>query len=334
MKASTNKEPCLLVGDIGGTNVRFALADAKAPGFSQVTSYECIDFASADEAIETYLKQTGAPRPEVICIAAAGPVSDGHVLFTNNHWSMDVGELESDFKGAQVHLLNDFEAAAYALPLLQKSDCLRIGPMPRTRLGEEDYTIGIIGPGTGLGAAGLCQRNGQLFPIVGEAGHVSFAPETQVQMEILDYLRNEHGRVSDERLISGKGVVNIYHALVKMHRRKVTHNSAKEVFTMAASNPDSIAAEAVQVFYEVLGQVAGNLALTLGAFDGIYIGGGIVRRVPELMVNSRFRSGFEVKGRYRSMMEKVPTQVILHSHPGLLGASYYALQMLNGQIKA
>jgi glucokinase len=148
-------------------------------------------------------------------------------------------------------------------------------------------------------------------------------------MEILDYLRNAHGRVSDERLISGKGVVNIYRALIKMHHRKATHNSAKEIFAMAANNADSIAAEAVQVFYEILGQIAGNLALTLGAFDGIYIGGGIVRRVPELMVNSRFRSGFELKGRYRSMMEKIPTQVILHPHPGLLGASYFALQKFN-----
>jgi glucokinase len=325
-----NKEaPCLLVGDIGGTNVRFALADPRKPGFSKVKSYECVDFASADEAIEAYLKEIDAPRPEVICIAAAGPVADGHVLFTNNHWSMDEGELESEFEGAKAYLLNDFEAAAYALPILQKNDCLRIGPIPRTQIGEEDYTVAIIGPGTGLGAAGLCQRNGQLFPIVGEGGHVSFAPETQVQMEILDYLRNEHGRVSDERLISGKGVVNIYNALVRMHHRKVTHSSAKEIFEMAASNADSIAAEAVQVFYEILGQVAGNLALTLGAFDGVYIGGGIVRRVPELMVNSRFRSGFEHKGRYRSMMEKIPTQVILHPHPGLLGASYFALQKFN-----
>jgi glucokinase len=162
MKPETNKEsPCLLVGDIGGTNVRFALADAKTPGYSNVTSYECVDFASADEAIETYLKQTGAPSPEVICMAAAGPVVDGHVLFTNNHWSMDAGELESDFEGAQVHLLNDFEAAAYALPMLQKSDCLRIGPVPRTRLDEADYTIGIIGPGTGLGLLAFARETGR-----------------------------------------------------------------------------------------------------------------------------------------------------------------------------
>jgi glucokinase len=325
--------PCLLVGDIGGTNVRFALADASTPGYSNVISYECSEFASADEAISHYLQQIGAPNPQFICIAAAGPVADGHVLFTNNNWSMDVSELESDFEGAHVHLLNDFEAAAYALPIFRKEDCLRIGSLPLTQLGDGDYTIGLIGPGTGLGAAGLCQRDGRVFPIVSEAGHVGFAPETQVQMGILEHLRNEFDRVSDERLVSGNGIVNIYHALVRMHNRKVTHNSAKEIFAMAATNPDSIAAEAVQVFYEILGQCAGNLALSIGATDGVYIGGGIVRRVPEMMVHSRFRSGFELKGRYRSLMEKIPTQMILHSHPGLLGASYYAIQMYKAAIE-
>ena len=328
-----SETPCLLVGDIGGTNVRFALADASTPAYSNVISYECVEFASADEAISHYLQQIGAPSPQFICIAAADPVADGHVLFTNNNWSMDVGELESDFEGAKVHLLNDFEAAAYALPIFRKEDCLRIGSLARTQLCDADYTIGLIGPGTGLGAAGLCQRDGRVFPIVTEAGHVGFAPETQVQMGILEHLRNEFDRVSDERLVSGNGIVNIYHALVRMHNRKVTHNSAKEIFSMAATNPDSVAAEAVQVFYEILGQCAGNLALSIGANDGIYIGGGIVRRVPEMMVNSRFRSGFELKGRYRSLMEKIPTQMILHSHPGLLGASYYALQMYKAAIE-
>jgi glucokinase len=324
-----NEEPCLLVGDMGGTNVRFALADANKPGYSNVTSYQCSEFPSADVAIDTYLQQIGASTPDIICIAAAGPVVDGQVLFTNNSWSMDVRELEEDFEDASVRLLNDFEAAAYALPNLRKKDCQRIGPTPRTRLGDSDFTVGLIGPGTGLGAAGLCQRNGSLFPIVSEAGHVGFAPETRVQMEILEHLRHEFDRVSDERLVSGQGIVNIYHALVRMHNRKVTHNSAREIFSMAVKNADSIAAEAVQVFYEILGQVAGNLALSLGTTDGIYIGGGMVRRSPELMVNSRFRIGFERKGRYRSMMEDIPTQMILHAQPGLLGASFFAQRMHN-----
>ncbi|MFT5371965.1 MAG: glucokinase, partial [Lysobacterales bacterium] len=194
-----NQTPCLLVGDIGGTNVRFALVDPHKAGFSSKTTYQCEDFQSADQAIGAYLEQIGAPLPQVICIAAAGPVVDGNVLFTNNSWSLDTSELEHDFEGASVRLLNDFEACAFSLPNLQKKDCLRIGSLPRARLGKSDYTIGVIGPGTGLGAAGLIQRDGQLFPIIGEGGHMGFAPETRVQVEILSQLRDEFDRVSDER---------------------------------------------------------------------------------------------------------------------------------------
>lgn len=326
MPKSSNKgsNPCLLVGDIGGTNVRLALADHGSSGFSQKATYECADFASADMAIEAYLAETGAPRPQVICIAAAGPVVDGNVRFTNNSWSLDAAALGKNFHNARLRLINDFEACAYAIPQLQPVDCLQVGPVKPRDLGKSDFSVGVIGPGTGLGAAGLHSRGSQLLPIVGEAGHVGFAPETQVQMNILEQLRSDHDRVSDERLVSGNGVVNIYRALTRIEGKPVTQVTAKEVFALAAANKDPLAAEAVQVFFEILGQVAGNLALSLGASDGIYIAGGIVTRDPALMLSSRFRSGFERKGRHRSLMEKIPTQIIMHPDPGLLGASYLA----------
>ncbi|MGB5246808.1 MAG: glucokinase, partial [Woeseia sp.] len=135
--------------------------------------------------------------------------------------------------------------------------------------------------------------------------------------------------VSDERLVSGPGLENIYEALVGLHGEKPIFATAKEIFTRAAANEDVRANEALQLFYEILGQVAGNLALTLGAADGVYIAGGIVKRDPALLANSRFRSAFESKGRHRSLMERIPTQVIVHPEPGLLGASYVALKMLD-----
>jgi glucokinase len=332
MKSHTeNQKPTLLIGDIGGTNARFALADTHSPGFYNKRTFQCADFLTADLAIKNYLELIEAPRPDIICIAAAGPIVDGNVRFTNNSWSLDVAELESDFDGARVHLLNDFEASAYSLPYLRKGDCLQIGSSPRTDLSKADYSIAVTGPGTGLGAAGLLKRNGKIYPIVSEGGHVGFAPETHIQMEILTQLRNEYDRVSDERLLSGPGIVNIYHALGRIRGERVTHTSAAEVFSLALTGNDATAAEAIQVFFEVLGQVAGNLALSLGATDGIFIGGGIVTRNPALIVSSRFRSGFEQKGRYRSIMEDIPTHLILHSQPGLLGSSYYALQMLQGK---
>jgi len=324
--------PCLLVGDIGGTNARFALANAKKPGFSHEKTYQCADFPSANQAIGAYLKEVNANEPIAICIAAAGPIVDGVVRFTNNSWRIETSGLRNEFDTARVRLLNDFEAIAYSTPWLQESDVVSVGlPRPKN-LKETDFTLGILGPGTGLGAAGLCKRGDQISPIVGEAGHLGFAPETQVQIELLSQLRDRYDRVSDERLVSGPGIENIYWALSNIRREKNAQLSAAEIFSAATASGDSAAAESVQLFFEILGQVAGNLALSLGATDGIYIAGGIVKRNPKLIANSRFRTGFERKGRHRSLMENIPTQVILHQQPGLLGASYCAVEVTNGRM--
>ncbi len=324
--------PCLLVGDIGGTNARFALGNAKSPAFSHEKTYQCADFASADQAIDAYLKEVNTSKLEAICIAAAGPIVDGVVRFINNSWRIETSDLRNEFDTAGVRLLNDFEAIAYSIPWLQKSDVVSIGlPKPKN-LKETDFTLGVLGPGTGLGAAGLCKRGDQISPIAGEAGHLGFAPETQVQVELLLQLRNRFDRVSDERLVSGPGVENIYWALSKIRAERNAQLSAADIFSAASDGGDSAAAESVQLFFEILGQVAGNLALSLGAADGVYIAGGIVKRNPELIANSRFRTGFERKGRHRSLMENIPTQVILHPQPGLLGASYCAIEIMKGNM--
>lgn len=321
-------ETCLLVGDIGGTNARFALADNDVPGYCRELTLKCSDFESAYLAIRHYLESIGSTEPDAICLAAAGPIVDQKVRFTNNDWTIDVADLADEFSAQAVRLLNDFEAIAYAVPLLPASDCLPIA-LPRARpLENNDYTLGILGPGTGLGAVGLCQRNGALFPIASEASHGGFAPESQVQMDMLAVMRERFDRVSDERLVSGPGLENIYWALTRIHGEQRAHLSAAEIFSANADGSNPRAAEAVQMFFEVLGQVAGDLALTLGAHDGIYIAGGIIQRYPDLIENSRFRNGFENKGRYRSLVERIPTQLILHPHPGLLGASYCATQMM------
>lgn len=324
--SSTQSTPCLLVGDIGGTNARFALADPNSPGFSREKTFQCRDYESAEVAINAYLTGIDAPQPGVICLAAAGPVIDGNVRFTNNNWSLDTGRLEAAFGGASVNLLNDFEAIAYSIPHLKEGDCVRVGSPTPADLTRPDFTVGIVGPGTGLGAAGLLQRNGQAFPIIGEGGHVGFAAETPLQMQLLEQLANMFERVCDERLVSGPGIVNIYGALGIIRGENLIDVNAAEIFALASENDDAIARETIEIFFEILGQVAGNLALSIGAYDGIYIGGGIVARKPELIADSQFRSGFERKGRHRGLLEKIPTQVIVHPQPGLLGASFCARQ--------
>ena len=320
-------EKCLLIGDIGGTNARFAIANNARPGFARERSLRCVDFDSAELAIREYLKRARAPQPTAICLAAAGPVVDGSVRFTNNPWRINASDLGRAFGPAPVRLLNDFEAIAYSIPFLQAGDTVQIGLPPAADLGKADYTIGILGPGTGLGAVGLIRRDLRLFPIVGEAGHIGFAPQSQVQMDILTALRERFDRVSVERLVSGPGLENIYWALTRIHDEDRTPLTAAEIFAAGIANEDPRAAEAVQMFFETLGNVAGDLALLLGAADGIYIAGGIARRYPRELESSRFRSGFESKGRHRSLMERIPTQLVTYEQPGLLGAAYCALQM-------
>ena len=323
-------EPSLLIGDIGGTNARLALADRKVPGYSDVMVLQCADYVSVDVAIRHYVESVGAPSPDVICLAAAGPVVDECVCLTNNSWNIDASELRENFPNSTVRLLNDFVAIAYAIPLLGASDCVQIGlPKPK-RLAKDGYAVGVIGAGTGLGTAGLMKYRDLLVPIAGEAGHCGFSPETPVQFDILHALHERFERVSAECLVSGRGLENIYWALSQIRGEQSPRLSAAEIFTNAKDNykSNSHAAEAVQVFFEVLGQVAGDLALSLGVDDGMYIAGGIAQRYPEMLLGSRFRSGFENKGHHRSMMERVPTQLVVQPEPGLLGASFIAKELL------
>lgn len=320
-------QPCLLIGDVGGTNARFALTRPDETGFFSELTLHCADYETAEQGIADYLQRIGGVVPDVICLAAAGPVVDNCVRFTNNHWVIDGTELQRKFLSAEIRLLNDFEAIAYAIPLLGENDITTIGLTPSELEEKSEFTLGVIGPGTGLGIGGLLGRVSGIHPVVGEGSHAGFAPETHIQFEVLKQLRQRYERVSEECLISGPGLENIYWALREIHGKQSTRITAAEIFSRVLANEDVIAAESIQLFYEALGQVAGNLALSIGAYDGIYLAGGIVRRYPDLLKASSFRSGFENKGHHRCLMERVPTLLILHSQPGLLGAGYYAREL-------
>lgn len=314
--------PCLLIGDIGGTNARFALVDPDRPGFSNELILACGDYETAEQGVADYLERSGCGKPGVICLAAAGPVVDGRVRFSNNHWVIDNRRLLEVFEPDSVKLLNDFEAIAYAIPMLDESDVSNIGVVSSDTGEKRELTFGVLGPGTGLGEGGLLVREEGVFPIVGEGSHAGFAPETTMQFKVLEQLRQRFDRVSSERLISGPGLENIYWALGRVHEVSTGDITAAEIFSRVLAKEDPIALEATQLFFEALGQVAGNVVLSLGAFDGVFLAGGIVKRYPDMLSTSSFRSGFENKGRHRSLMEKVPTRLILHPQPGLLGASY------------
>lgn len=323
-------EPVLLVGDMGGTNARFAMADAREPGFHNLVKLPCRDFATADAAIKHYLDQQSIESPDLICVAAAGPVRNGSVRLTNNHWRLDQQALREQFSVDQVIVLNDFEAVTYALPILSSSDTHVIGHGDTPDLEDADFSIGVLGPGTGLGAAGLLGRSGAVYPVVGEGGHLGFAPQTAQQVEVLRFLRKRFQWVSNERLVSGPGIENIYAALSALNDEPDSHKAAADIFALAQARLDPMASEAVSLFFEVLGQVAGDLALMLGATDGIFLAGGILPRYPELLDQSGFRQAFKNKGRYRTLLEQVPTLLVTRPNPGLLGAACCARQAWSG----
>lgn len=316
--------PCHLVGDIGGTSARFAIADGSGSQFSSQKTLRCADFETATLAMKAYLEGIGIERVTAICLAVAGPVGIDGVRVTNNTWWVDISELREVFNTEAIRLLNDFEAIAYAIPLLGVSSFVSVGSPDRIDLDRPEFTVAVVGPGTGFGAAGLCKRNHLLFPVVGEEGHVGFAPETEAQFQIYSELAEQFGRVSTERLLSGPGVRNIYRVLSTACGNDKSELSTSEIFSYAAEKSDPSAVDTVNIFFEALGQVAGDLALAFGAAEGIYIAGGIVPRYAEMLVASNFRRGFENKGRQRALMEKIPVQLVVHPQPGLLGASYCA----------
>lgn len=313
----------MLIADIGGTNARFAIAHEDKPGFISEQTYACADFDTATGAIHHYLDHIGLRKLQSICLAVAGPVVDEKVRLTNNCWTLSVDELRQSFNVNNVRLLNDFEAIAYSLPFISRENLLTIGPLEPCSLEFSHYTIAVIGVGTGLGAAGLIRHTDNYIAIVGEASHAGFSPETTEQEKILTVLRDRFYRVSCERLVSGTGLENLYWALIEINGATAVPLSAAEIMRANLDGNNPLATKAVMLFYQILGQISGDLALTLGANRGVYLAGGITQRYPEQLVKSGFRNSFESKGRHKNLMKSIPTQLITHPEPGLLGAASY-----------
>jgi glucokinase len=319
----------ILIADIGGTNARFALSTDTPQHFSHAQTLEAADFEHLNDAIDTYLHSHSIRQLGAICLAVAGPIRDDKVSFPNSHWSIDCASLRMRYSIEHAKLLNDWEAIAYSLNGLSEEDVSGIGG-DWNHLPEGDFTLGALGPGSGLGMAGLLRRNGQLFPLVTEGGHVGFSPENQIQGQILAYLHQKFDdRISRERLLSGPGLVNIHEALCEIHGQENPGLIAADIAVAGISKTDPICEQTFDLFFEVLGQVTGDIALALGANEGVFIGGGICQRYPQQLAQSRFREGFENKGRHSYLMLDTPTWLITHKNPGLLGASVYAQAVFN-----
>ena len=313
--------PARVLGDVGGTNARFAWQDADGASLRDIATIPTADYPSLAAALAHYLHGLKRAAPPWCAIGIANPITGDHVQMTNSHWSFSIEAVRRELGFERLVVINDFTALALAIPDLPPEDLHQLGG----RAPAAGTPIGLIGPGTGLGVSGLVPSTepGRWVALQGEGGHVTLAASNAREAAVLQVLRERFGHASAERAISGQGLEALHDALRTLDGTPdAAPLPAAEISARALAASDLQCVEALDLFCAFLGAVAGNLALTLGARAGIYVGGGIVPRLGDAFTNSRFRASFEDKGRFRSYLEAIPVYVI-HAEvsPALLGAA-------------
>lgn len=307
-----------LLGDIGATNARFAVQLQGGTPPRALTVLPCSAHATLLDAMRSYLALNPGIAPRAGAIGIASAVTGDEVRMTNHPWQFSIEQTRAALGMERLIVMNDFAALALALPQLRTSERVQVGP-GQARSGS---ARAVLGPGSGLGVGGLLEQRSALVPVVGEGGHVTLAATDEDEDTVLSRLRVRFGHVSAERALSGPGLVNLYVACCEVAGVAPQALPPDGVSSRALSGEDPMCRRAVELFFAFLGTTAGNLALTLGAWGGVYIGGGVVPHLLALMAASRFRARFEAKGRYAPMLREVPTWVIRSEFPpALLGAA-------------
>lgn len=308
-----------LLGDIGGTHARFAWQSQADAPLSDLATYLCAGHATLPDAIRHYLQAQGKVAPRWCGLGLATPIAGDLVQMTNHPWSFSIAGLQRELGLERLKVLNDFTALALALPTLGAADLHQIGgsaPAPACALA-------VLGPGTGLGVSGLLPAGaGHYVPVTGEGGHVTLAAGNAREAAVVAQLAQRFGHASAERALSGPGLVHLYEAVCTLAGHAAAPLAPADVIAGARRADDPACAEALDLFFNFLGSVAGDLALTLGARGGVYVAGGITPRLIPELERSAFRERFERKGRFRDYLRPVPVFVIQAAvSPALTGAS-------------
>jgi glucokinase len=312
-----------LVGDIGGSNARFAIArrEPETVALDHILSMRCDDHADLVAAVEHYLVTVGAALPASAAIAIAGPIVGDRAQITNNQdWSFSIAAVRRRLKLARLAVINDFTAVALSLPQLTPQELRQVGGGAPA----DGAPKAVIGPGTGLGVSGIVSAGGRWTAVEGEGGHATFAPMSERESRIGDVLRARLDHVSWERVLSGPGLVNLYGAIAQLENRPAEDLSPETIAERGAAGACPLCREALHVFCAALGTAAGSLALTFGARGGVYLAGGILPRLGDAFAASEFRGRFESKGRLSPYVRPIPTYVITAANPGLVGAAVAA----------
>jgi glucokinase len=305
-----------IVADIGGTNARFAVADLATLELSRISQVLCAAHPTFTAAFCAYLAELSAPLDHA-AIAVAAPVTGEDIHFTNSPWSFAKHELCGTAGLKDVLVLNDFEALALSLPHLARAELHQIGG-----LAPEDHATKIVlGPGTGLGVAGLVWSGERWIAVPGEGGHTSLGAHDEHELTLLERLRKGRSHLSIERALSGPGLANLYQAIAASHGESPAELRPNDVLVRALSGEDGIAEEALDVFITWLGRFAGDAALLFGARGGVYLGGGIAPKIALALSSGAFRAAFEQKGRMTAYLAPIPVYVIRADLATLKGAA-------------
>ena len=317
---STNTLYPRLLGDVGGTNARFGWQSHPGAALEHVHVLPCADHADIAMAVEAYLQRAGLGAPAAACIGIANPVTGDEVSMTNHHWSFSIQALQQRLSLNKLKVINDFTALALALPSLPIAQRIQVGGDSACA----HAAIALIGPGTGLGVSGLIPHGDKGWsPIAGEGGHITLAAHNTLEYQVIEHIRGQYGHASAERVLCGQGLVDLHLALAAIERRTAAADiTPMDIVQGALGQQDRACLRTLDMFASFLGSVAGDLALTLGARGGVYIGGGIVPRLMGWFETSSFRARFEAKGRFAAYLQPIPVWVIQASEsPALWGAA-------------
>lgn len=320
MSIGTLEHPIRVVGDIGGTHIRFALARG-VNDISRIWVRRTADYQNLEAPLREFLVQEGIVGTQSAVIGIANPVSGDQIRMTNAQWSFSIEETRKALGLESLVLLNDFSVLAMSLPHLPKEELSLIG----TGRAVRGAPIGLLGPGTGLGVSGLIPNGEEWIALAGEGGHTSFSPCDETETWLWEQAREVYGHVSTERFLSGAGLQFIYRCLARQAGRPDEELTPPDITARALEAFCPIAQRTLDIFCNILGTAAANLALTLGARGGIYLGGGIIPKLGDYFSTSPFHARFHDKGRFGDYLAAIPVHVIRSPYPGLVGAAAHLI---------
>jgi glucokinase len=312
-----------LLGDIGGTNARFGWLSGPHATIEHIQVLSCARYPGLDKAIEAYLQQEALPIPHTASLAMAIPVTGDVLQMTNLSWRFSMQEILAQLELECLMVLNDFTALALALPELLDRHLIALKPL-QAQTHAQPLTKALLGAGTGLGVSGLLPVPGsnRWVPLMGEGGHVTLAAQSRLEFEVIESLSERHGHVSAERVLCGNGLVDVYQTLRSFQGQSPLEGLVPSRILELEARGDELADQTLSLFVAWMGSVAGDLALTLGALGGVYIGGGIAPRLRHRFEGAEFQKRFESKGRYRAYLQSIPIWLIdAPFSPALQGAA-------------